>query len=625
MVLLLGLVVVFVGGCGDGEPGGSVNQPPVVSLRDDFTVRLGDLVPVVASASDPDGDVLDFRWELVRVPAEAVPSLDTSGGHIVVLSTDAPGEYELRVEVDDGLAFASDAVVITFDADFELEPWQELLASPYVIPEVVTMEVPDPDSGDLVSTEVAVVAGYVVQGGDLVIARVDEDGGVSTASFIRERAAFPTSVIPYEFVTADFTGSERSRIREALDRIAGKTVLTFEDVTGTGSTDLRIRFERNGLSGRLPGCWAEKNFLVAPGVRVVNLGSAPGHCMAERIIKHEVLHALGFYHEHQRRDRNDYVEVTLTEPLNPNAWGSYLLNFDIPLDGVASESYDWLSIMHYRFGVRDYGIRLEPRARALPADVDAGDVGICALRSDTDGGCVQYLSQGDIEAINALYESESPYELFAYVGTNVGHWDPVPRIASVFFLQGPAPDVDTSVEVIVTGPPAWGVQEFEVTWPRGQSLLQAGRSRSSRGVVSGTYEIRASFNGESVASTVSVDAALVLPLPTGVTLVRSAVDQVELSWDPVSGVAVYTVALDHLDSLSLFFDDRGTDPEFLLSGFDTPLDAGERYRVRVGAASLELAPASLGLAEPPPSQQVNGVSSTAGCFFPGDEEFTACD
>ena len=53
------------------------------------------------------------------------------------------------------------------------------------------------------------------------------------------------------------------------------------------------------------GCWAYLG--KQGGEQVVNL--TPPGCMEEEHITHEVLHSLGFYHEHSRSDRDKFVEV----------------------------------------------------------------------------------------------------------------------------------------------------------------------------------------------------------------------------------------------------------------------------------------------------------------------------
>lgn len=54
---------------------------------------------------------------------------------------------------------------------------------------------------------------------------------------------------------------------------------------------------------------------------------------------HEIGHALGLYHEHQRPDRNQYVTV---DPSVAND-----VNYQIPSNGLPLGAYDCGSIMHY--------------------------------------------------------------------------------------------------------------------------------------------------------------------------------------------------------------------------------------------------------------------------------------
>jgi Astacin (Peptidase family M12A) len=56
---------------------------------------------------------------------------------------------------------------------------------------------------------------------------------------------------------------------------------------------------------------------------------------------HEIGHAFGLFHEHQRPDRNNFVKVTGTG-----------VNFDIPSNGIPVGPYDCCSVMHYGPGTQ---------------------------------------------------------------------------------------------------------------------------------------------------------------------------------------------------------------------------------------------------------------------------------
>jgi len=59
-------------------------------------------------------------------------------------------------------------------------------------------------------------------------------------------------------------------------------------------------------------------------------------------VAHELGHALGLFHEHQRADRNDYLSIDFSN-VQENAVGNFNLITGIPLIGP----YDFDSIMHY--------------------------------------------------------------------------------------------------------------------------------------------------------------------------------------------------------------------------------------------------------------------------------------
>ncbi len=67
-------------------------------------------------------------------------------------------------------------------------------------------------------------------------------------------------------------------------------------------------------------------------------------CLYAGIVIHELLHAIGFHHEQNRPDRDNFIKVNY-ENISPDM----AYNFDKMISGVTTQGfpYDYNSIMHY--------------------------------------------------------------------------------------------------------------------------------------------------------------------------------------------------------------------------------------------------------------------------------------
>ncbi|GLD59681.1 low choriolytic enzyme-like protein [Lates japonicus] len=72
-------------------------------------------------------------------------------------------------------------------------------------------------------------------------------------------------------------------------------------------------------------------------------------CVQKGIIQHELLHALGFYHEHTRSDRDQYVKINWE-----NIHEYFAYNFHKKDTNNLNTPYDYSSVMHY--GKTAFGI-----------------------------------------------------------------------------------------------------------------------------------------------------------------------------------------------------------------------------------------------------------------------------
>ncbi|KAM5138250.1 embryonic protein UVS.2-like [Mantella aurantiaca] len=134
--------------------------------------------------------------------------------------------------------------------------------------------------------------------------------------------------VPYT-LSSEYSNAEKSLISEALETFNTLTCVRFVE-RSTEHDYLNI------FSGS--GCWSYVGKTGGPQ----SISLMKGGCMVKGVVQHEVQHALGFYHEQSRSDRENFVDV-LWRNINQGNWGEFSLvdtnNMELP--------YDYSSIMHY--------------------------------------------------------------------------------------------------------------------------------------------------------------------------------------------------------------------------------------------------------------------------------------
>ncbi|XP_076873573.1 meprin A subunit alpha [Brachyhypopomus gauderio] len=137
--------------------------------------------------------------------------------------------------------------------------------------------------------------------------------------------------IPY-ILTDSLDLNAKGVILQAFDMYRLKSCVDFKPYEGE-STYLSFT--------KLDGCWSEVGDLQTG--QNISIGE---RCDTKAIVEHEVLHALGFYHEQSRSDRDDYVRIWWDQiiPGKANNFNKY--SDDLITD--LNTPYDYESIMHYR-------------------------------------------------------------------------------------------------------------------------------------------------------------------------------------------------------------------------------------------------------------------------------------
>jgi len=137
--------------------------------------------------------------------------------------------------------------------------------------------------------------------------------------------------VAYE-VTGSIDTLGRRGIRLAIKEFAAKTCITFREKTSE-DTDY-ISFIKDG------GCWSYVGR--TGGRQEVSIGSG---CHHQTTVVHEIIHALGFFHEQSRPDRDDFITINFQ-----NAGAGARHNFEKQKNTVVTtlgHAYDYASVMHY--------------------------------------------------------------------------------------------------------------------------------------------------------------------------------------------------------------------------------------------------------------------------------------
>ncbi|XP_053736856.1 meprin A subunit alpha-like [Synchiropus splendidus] len=137
--------------------------------------------------------------------------------------------------------------------------------------------------------------------------------------------------IPY-ILGDDLDLNAKGCVHQAFEMYRLKSCVDFKPYEGEKTY---IKFEKRG------GCFSSVGDQQTG--QILSLGSGCDH---KAVIEHELLHALGFYHEQSRSDRDDYVNIWLDQ-VTPGLEHNFNKYED---DFITDQNtaYDYESIMHYR-------------------------------------------------------------------------------------------------------------------------------------------------------------------------------------------------------------------------------------------------------------------------------------
>ncbi|MGQ5525188.1 M12 family metallopeptidase [Chitinimonas sp. PSY-7] len=183
---------------------------------------------------------------------------------------------------------------------------------------------------------------------------------VKRAQTVSRDVRWPNRIVPYVLTNA--TPKAREVFLEAAREISRNSALRFVERTDEADYIYLANDHHNIICASAVGKeGGPQELSLSPSCH--NVGDA----------LHELMHVVGFYHEHQRVDRDQYLKVGRT---------LFASQYNTDKDGLSIGPYDLDSVTHYETGnelkLRDPSTRVRPWPRTT-------------------------LSAGDIAALDALY------------------------------------------------------------------------------------------------------------------------------------------------------------------------------------------------------------------------------
>lgn len=223
----------------------------------------------------------------------------------------------------------------------------------------------DPTMGDKMEGDIAI---------DDLKKFVEDNNKLGRNAIRQPYRRWPNREIPYA-LSSQYGSYARSVIAKAMKEYHDKTCVRFVPRDVSRHVDYIFIHPDDG-------CYS----LVGKtgGRQPLSLDSG---CIQVGTIVHELMHAVGFFHEQSRQDRDDYIEIVWRNVQNgaDDQFEKYNLNV---IDHL-NEPYDYSSIMHYG----PYAFSGSGKKTIIPRKNGAEKMGQRVA-----------FSEGDVRKINKLYQ-----------------------------------------------------------------------------------------------------------------------------------------------------------------------------------------------------------------------------
>lgn len=146
---------------------------------------------------------------------------------------------------------------------------------------------------------------------------------------------WPTRTIPY-IIEYEYPKGLIKILQKAIDTIQRSTCVRFKKLDSPLTSGDYV------IVTRMKGCWSDIGR--RGGAQILSLDI---DCFNERTVYHELLHTLGFWHEHNRADRDNYIKV-MRENIEPSQITNFKKKPAYISESVHEFAYDYFSVLHYK-------------------------------------------------------------------------------------------------------------------------------------------------------------------------------------------------------------------------------------------------------------------------------------
>lgn len=184
-------------------------------------------------------------------------------------------------------------------------------------------------------------------------------------------------IVPYYIEEDDFDRSDIEVIKSGIKEYHNRTCLRFRPYNESDTDYVRIQ-------GKSSGCWS----MVGRHGKGQVLNLQVDGCVRHGVVVHELMHALGFYHQQSAANRDEWV-VIHWENIKPGKEHNFE-KYDRDVVTDFGFTYDYSSVMHYS-------------AHAFSSN---GEATIEPKVEDVKIGQRDGLSKIDVAKLQAMYRDE---------------------------------------------------------------------------------------------------------------------------------------------------------------------------------------------------------------------------